>query len=50
MNCLLLLLLLILSVGDDVITLVDVVRDLGVHLDAEITMKQHLETVNGTAL
>jgi len=33
---------LTLSVGDDVITPVDAVRDLGVHLNAELTMKQHV--------
>src|SRR5664279_4631288 len=37
---------LTLTVGDDVITPVTVVHDLGVYLDAELTMKQH---VNRTA-
>src|SRR5664279_2783156 len=37
---------LTLTVGDDVITPAMVVRDLGVYLDAELTMKQH---VNRTA-
>jgi len=36
---------LTLSVVDDVITLVDVVRDVGVHLDAELIMKQHVNHV-----
>ena len=36
---------LTLSVGDDVIQPVTVVRDLGVHLDAELTMKQHISRV-----
>ena len=31
--------------GDDVIQPVTVVRDLGVHLDAELTMKQHISRV-----
>ena len=34
-----------LLVGDDVIQPVTVVRDLGVHLDAELTMKQHISRV-----
>src|SRR5664279_3449594 len=37
---------LTLTVGDDVITPATVVRDIGVYLDAELTMKQH---VNRTA-
>jgi hypothetical protein len=36
---------LTLSVGDDVIQPVTVVRDLGIHLDAELTMKQHISRV-----
>ena len=36
---------LTLSVGDDVIQPVTVVRDLGVQLDAELTMKQHISRV-----
>ena len=31
--------------GDDVIQPVTVVRDLGVHLDAELTMKQHISLI-----
>ena len=34
-----------LSVGDDVIQPVTVVRDLGVHLDAELIMKKHISRV-----
>ena len=34
-----------LSVGDDVIQPVTVVLDLGVHLDAELTMKQHISRI-----
>ena len=34
-----------LSVGDDVIQPDTVVRDLGVHLDAKLTMKQHISRV-----
>jgi hypothetical protein len=33
------------SMGDDVIQSVAVIRDLGVHLDAEPTMKQHISRV-----
>jgi len=33
---------LTLSVGGDVITPVEVVRDLGVYLDTELTMKHHV--------
>ena len=33
------------SVGDDVITPIDVVRDLGVHLDAQLTMKRHVNRI-----
>lgn len=36
---------LTLSVGSDVITPVKVVRDLGVHLDAELTLKHHVNLV-----
>jgi hypothetical protein len=36
---------LTLSVGGDVITPVEVVRDLGVYLDAELTMKHHVNRV-----
>jgi len=36
---------LTLSVGGDVITPVEVVRDLGVYLDAELTMKLHVNRV-----
>jgi hypothetical protein len=36
---------LTLSVGDDVIKPVTIVRDLGVNLDAELTMKQHINRV-----
>jgi len=39
---------LTLSVGDDDITLVDVVRDLGVHLDAELTMKQLVNRITSS--
>jgi len=41
---------LTLSFGDDVITLVDVVglRVLGVQLDAELTMKQHVNRVTSS--
>ena len=41
---------LTLSVGDDVITPVDVVHDLGIHLDAELTMKQHVNRVTSSCL
>ena len=34
-----------LLVGDDVIQLVTVVRDLGAHLDAELTVKQHISRI-----
>jgi len=37
---------LTLSVGDDVITPVDMLRDLGVHLDAELTMN-NLKSLKG---
>ena len=36
---------LALSVGGDVITPLEVVRDLGVYLDAELTMKHHVNRV-----
>lgn len=36
---------LTLSVGDDVIKPVTVVRDLGVHLDPELTMKTHISRI-----
>jgi hypothetical protein len=36
---------LTLSVGNDVTTPVEVVRDLGVYLDAELTMKHHINRV-----
>ena len=36
---------LTLSVGGDVITPVEVVRDLGIYLDAELTMKHHVNRV-----
>ena len=36
---------LTLTVGDDVITPVTLVRDLGVYLDAELTMKQHVARI-----
>jgi len=36
---------LILSVGSDVITIVEVVCDLGVYLDVELTMKHHVNCV-----
>jgi len=36
---------LTLSVGGDVITPVEVVRDLGVYLDTELTMKHHVNRV-----
>jgi hypothetical protein len=36
---------LTLLVGDDVIKPVMIVRDLGVNLDAELTMKQHINRV-----
>jgi len=36
---------LTLSVGSDVITPVEVVRDLGVYLDAALTMKHHVNCV-----
>jgi len=35
-------------VGDDVITPVDVVRDLGVYLHAMLTTKQHVNRVAGS--
>jgi len=41
---------LTLSVSDDVITPVDVVHNIGVHLDAELTMKQHVNRVMGSCL
>lgn len=36
---------LTLTVGDDVITPAAVVRDHGVYLDAELTMKQHVNRI-----
>ena len=36
---------LTLSIGDDVIKPIAVVRDLRVYLDAELTMKQHISRV-----
>jgi len=39
---------LTLSVDGDVITPVEVVRDLGVYLDAELTMKHHVTVLRAT--